>query len=122
MDVNNVSASDTPHYLIGGGMPLSGEVSISGAKNAVTKMIIASLLTSELCTLRNVPLLGDLDLTVKLCEDLGSEVSIDDHKLFIRTPHVHKTAISNRVGGLNRIAVMKLGAFAPPCREVTLPK
>jgi UDP-N-acetylglucosamine 1-carboxyvinyltransferase len=122
MDVNNVSASGTPHYLIGGGMPLSGEVSISGAKNAVTKMIIASLLTSELCTLRNVPLLGDLDLTVKLCEDLGSEVSIDDHKLFIRTPHVHKTAISNRVGGLNRIAVMTLGPLLHRCGEVTFPK
>ncbi len=57
-----------PHYLITGGKPLRGEVVVSGAKNAVTKMVITSLLTTDLSTLRNVPLLGALYLTLKLCE------------------------------------------------------
>jgi len=37
-----------PHYLITGGKPLRGEIEVSGAKNAVTKMVIASLLTTDL--------------------------------------------------------------------------
>ena len=42
-------------FVITGGAPLSGEVRIAGAKNAVLKMMAASALTDELCTLRNVP-------------------------------------------------------------------
>ena len=75
--------NNAPYYLITGGTPLHGEVAISGAKNAVTKMIIASLLTTEPCTLRNVPLLGDFDLTIKMCEDLGAQVRVEDHTLTI---------------------------------------
>src|SRR5579885_3821927 len=73
--IMTVHITGAPYYLVTGGTPLHGEVTISGAKNAVSKMIMASLLTTEQCVLRNVPLLGDLDLTVKLCQGLGSEVS-----------------------------------------------
>ena len=58
--------TSAPYYLIEGGTPLHGRVRISGAKNAVTKMIISTLLTDDLCVLRNVPLLGDLYLTLTL--------------------------------------------------------
>ena len=62
----NITSNNSLYYLISGGTPLHGEVSISGAKNAVTKLIIASLLTKESCLLRNVPLIGDLELTLTL--------------------------------------------------------
>ncbi len=113
---------NAPYYLITGGAPLHGEVAISGAKNAVTKMVIASLLTTEQCTLRNVPLLGDFDLTLKMCEDLGSQVYVDDHTLKISTPHIAKTTISAEVGGLNRIAVMTIGPLLHRCGEVHIPR
>lgn len=122
MDLVDVSASRAPYYLIDGGVPLQGEVTISGAKNAVTKMVIASLLTSEGCTLRNVPLLGDLDLTVKLCQGLGSQVQLEDHTLTIRTPEIGKTVITSDVGGLNRIAVMTIGPLLHRCGEVVIPR
>src|SRR5579884_1017828 len=66
-----VMEKSSPFYLIQGGTPLHGEVRLSGAKNAVTKMVIASLLTAEPCILRNVPLIGDLHLTIALCRALG---------------------------------------------------
>jgi UDP-N-acetylglucosamine 1-carboxyvinyltransferase len=122
MDLVDISTARAPYYLVTGGMPLRGEVTISGAKNAVTKMVIASLLTSEQCTLRNVPLLGDLDLTVKLCQDLGAQVWLEDHTLTIRTPEIDKTVISSEVGGLNRIAVMTIGPLLHRCGEVTIPR
>jgi UDP-N-acetylglucosamine 1-carboxyvinyltransferase len=112
----------TPYYLITGKVPLHGEVAISGAKNAVTKMIIASLLTTEHCTLRNVPLLGDFYLTVKMCEDLGAQVHLADHTLSINTPCINKTTISAEVGGLNRIAVMAIGPLLHRCGEVIIPR
>ena len=111
-----------PYYLITGGTPLHGEVAISGAKNAVTKMVIASLLTTEQCTLRNVPLLGDFDLTLKMCEALGSQVYVQDHTLTISTPHITKTTISAEVGGLNRIAVLAIGPLLHRCGEVRVPQ
>jgi len=112
----------TPHYLITGGAPLHGEVAVSGAKNAVTKMMIASLLTTEPCVLRNVPLIGDFDLTVRMCQDIGSHTELDDHTLLIRTPAITRTNISTEVGGLNRIAVMTIGPLLHRCGEVIFPR
>ncbi len=114
--------NNAPYYLITGGAPLHGEVAISGAKNAVTKMVIASLLTTEQSTLRNVPLLGDFDLTLKLCEDLGAQIHLEDHTLGISTPYISKTTISAEVGGLNRIAVMAIGPLLHRCGEVSIPR
>jgi UDP-N-acetylglucosamine 1-carboxyvinyltransferase len=111
-----------PYYLITGGTPLHGEVVISGAKNAVTKMMMASLLTTEPCVLRNVPLSGELELTMRLCQDIGSQLHLEDHTLSICTPSVNKTVISTEVGGLNRIAVMTLGPLLHRCGQVTIPR
>ncbi|EFH86864.1 UDP-N-acetylglucosamine 1-carboxyvinyltransferase [Ktedonobacter racemifer] len=111
----------SPYYLVQGGASLQGEVKLSGAKNAVTKMIIASLLTSEECTLRNVPLLGDMYLTMKLCESVGTSLHLDDHVLTLRTDSIARSEISTEVGGLNRIAVMAIGPLLHCCGEVSIP-
>ncbi len=121
MDYMDVPAVGAPHYLITGGTPLHGEVVISGAKNAVTKMMIASLLTVEPCTLRNVPLLGDMFLTSQLCQDIGSRVQLMDHTLSICTEQIMRTEVLSEVGKLNRIAVLLIGPMLHRCGEVTIP-
>lgn len=110
-----------PSYLIEGGTPLRGSARISGAKNAVTKMVIATLLTTDPCTLRNVPLLGDLDLTISLCRDMGSEVQLDDHTLLIHTSGVNCSIVSSEVGGLNRLAILTAGPLLHRCGEADIP-
>ncbi len=122
MDYEDTQALRAPHYLVTGGTPLHGEVGVSGAKNAVTKMLIASLLTTEPCVLRNVPLLGDFYLTTRLCEDIGSQVELVDHTLTIHTARINKTTVSTEVGGLNRIAVLTLGPLLHRCGEAIIPK
>ncbi len=117
----NMQQSNAPHYLIAGGTPLHGEVRISGAKNAVTKMLIASLLTSDTCTFRNVPLIGDMELTVQLCRDFGSHVRLDDHTLSISTPHITCSSVSTEVGGLNRMAIITVGPMLHRCGEADIP-
>ncbi|MGH2509478.1 MAG: UDP-N-acetylglucosamine 1-carboxyvinyltransferase, partial [Ktedonobacteraceae bacterium] len=111
----------TPSYLIEGGEPLHGTAQISGAKNAVTKMVIATLLTADLCTLRNVPLIGDFDLTLALCRDMGAEIVLQDHILTICTPNINSSLVSSEVGGLNRMAILAVGPLLHRCGEADIP-
>lgn len=108
-------------YVIEGGMPLHGRVRISGAKNAVTKLMMAALLTDSPCVLRNVPLIGDLDLTIALCLDIGSEVELVDHTLSMRTPSITGTFVSADIGGLNRMSVMAIGPLLHRRGEANIP-
>ncbi|MCG7584258.1 UDP-N-acetylglucosamine 1-carboxyvinyltransferase [Photobacterium sp. OFAV2-7] len=62
-------------FRIQGGGPLSGEVSISGAKNAALPILFASLLAEEPVEVANVPKLRDIDTTMELLSRLGAKVS-----------------------------------------------
>lgn len=63
--------------IIHGGTPISGEVQISGAKNAALPILCASLLTNETCRVTNVPDLNDTTTMLNLLEQMGVNVSID---------------------------------------------
>ena len=56
---------------IRGGRRLSGEIPISGAKNAALKLMAAALLTAEPLTLRNVPRLADVRAMAELLKSFG---------------------------------------------------
>ncbi|MFN3598840.1 MAG: UDP-N-acetylglucosamine 1-carboxyvinyltransferase [Aquificaceae bacterium] len=61
-------------FLVEGGKPLRGEVRISGAKNASLPILMASILSEEVCLLNNVPDLLDTKTALELLESLGAEV------------------------------------------------
>jgi UDP-N-acetylglucosamine 1-carboxyvinyltransferase len=61
-------------FIIHGGKPLSGTVSISGAKNAALPQMAAALLTSSPIRLENVPRLQDINSMVQLLEHLGARI------------------------------------------------
>ena len=61
-------------FLIRGGTPLQGKISISGAKNSALPCLAATLLTGETVTLHNVPYVKDLITQRRLLEDLGATV------------------------------------------------
>jgi UDP-N-acetylglucosamine 1-carboxyvinyltransferase len=63
--------------LIKGGVPLHGEVEISGAKNAVLPIMAATLLTSEPCTIRRVPNLSDVRFMGQILNWLGAQVKVE---------------------------------------------
>ena len=64
--------------LIRGGVPLSGEVRISGAKNAALPILCASILTGETLIVQNVPHLRDVTTNLSLLAQMGVEVSLDE--------------------------------------------
>ena len=74
--------------LIKGGVPLHGEVTISGAKNAVLPIMAATLLTAEPCVIRNVPNLSDVRFMAQILEWLGAKVKVSGD-----TVHVHAKKI-----------------------------
>jgi len=63
---------------IDGGVPLAGTVPISGAKNAVLPILMASLLTEQPCRLKNVPHLKDVTTSIELLAQMGAEVGLAD--------------------------------------------
>jgi UDP-N-acetylglucosamine 1-carboxyvinyltransferase len=75
-------------FLIKGGVPLHGEVEISGAKNAVLPIMAATLLTSEPCTIRRVPNLSDVRFMAQILTWLGAQVKVEGD-----TVHVHAKKI-----------------------------
>jgi UDP-N-acetylglucosamine 1-carboxyvinyltransferase len=73
---------------IKGGVPLRGEVTISGAKNAVLPIMAATLLTGEPCVIRRVPDLSDVKFMAQILESLGAEVKLDDDTLSVRAAKI----------------------------------
>lgn len=63
--------------MIKGGVPLAGEVQISGAKNAVLPILAATLLTEEPCVIRRVPRLSDVKYMGEILRWLGADVKIE---------------------------------------------
>ena len=62
---------------ITGGKPLNGTIPISGAKNAALPLLIASLLTADRLTLKNVPNLADVNLLVRILRNHGVDLAVD---------------------------------------------
>lgn len=71
--------------IIHGGEKLSGEVEISGSKNASLPCIVATLLTEEPCLLHNVPQLEDVKTICSLLKVLGKKIKLKKNTLFIKS-------------------------------------
>ncbi len=62
---------------ITGGGPLKGTIPISGAKNAALPLMIASILTADRVTLKNVPNLADVNLLARILRNHGVDLAVD---------------------------------------------
>jgi UDP-N-acetylglucosamine 1-carboxyvinyltransferase len=87
--------------LIKGGVPLRGEVQISGAKNAALPLMAATLLTDEPCVIRNLPELSDVKFMAQILQSLGANVKISGN-----TVHIHARKIKS-VGDYDLIRKMR---------------
>lgn len=107
-------------FIIKGGKPLFGEITVAGAKNAVSKMMVTSLLTDEPCILENVPEIGEIDIIVELLKSIGSDIERAGPVLKIATPAIK----NNRVHTLsrrNRIPILALGPLLARTGEAEVP-
>ena len=64
--------------LINGGVPLNGEIRISGAKNAALPIIVSTLLASDPVTIGNIPHLHDITTTMELLGRMGVSITMNE--------------------------------------------
>jgi len=98
---------------IHGGIPLKGSVKAAGAKNAITKMLVASLLSDKKCIFHNVPHILEVEATLELCKEIGMEASWDKEAglLEVQTKHLRSSYIPQKFSGKNRIPILMIGAL-----------
>jgi UDP-N-acetylglucosamine 1-carboxyvinyltransferase len=77
--------------LIKGGVPLHGEVTISGAKNAVLPILAATLLTKEPCVIHRVPDLSDVRFMCQILAWLGAQVSCEGTSVRVQAKKIQGT-------------------------------
>jgi UDP-N-acetylglucosamine 1-carboxyvinyltransferase len=74
--------------LIKGGVPLHGDVQVSGAKNSVLPIMAAALLTPEPCIIRRVPQLSDVRFMGQILQWLGAKVESDGDSMRIQAARI----------------------------------
>ncbi len=81
-----MASSSLDRFRITGGCRLEGEVTVTGAKNSVLKLMAASLLAVGTTTIRNVPDIADVDIMADLLTRLGCTVKHDGSVVTIDVP------------------------------------
>lgn len=110
--------------IIEGGTPLVGQVTISGAKNAVLPVLAATLLTQGENEILEVPRVRDVKTMVDLVQDLGAEVvQHNGSRIVLDTSGVHKTEARYDLVSTMRASCLVLGPLLARLGEarVSLP-
>ncbi len=93
-------------FIIRGGKKLSGRVSVSGAKNSSLALMPATLLTSGVSKIYNVPEVNDIYTMIKLLEQLGAKINFFNNTLKIDT-----TNINNQVAPYELVKKMRASIY-----------
>ena len=99
-------------YIVHGGKPLFGEISISGAKNAAVAIIPAALMVDGVCRIENIPQISDVSLCLKILENLGANIrSINPHTVEINCTKIHSTRTSYDMARKIRASYYLIGSL-----------
>ncbi|MCF0123949.1 MAG: UDP-N-acetylglucosamine 1-carboxyvinyltransferase [Ruminiclostridium sp.] len=99
-------------YVIRGGKPLHGEVTISGAKNAAVAILPAALLVDGVCRIENVPNISDVTMILEIMKDLGAQVRfINRTTVEIDSSHVYKQNVPYELARQIRASYYLIGAL-----------
>jgi len=95
--------------IIHGGKRLTGEVAVSGAKNAALPLLFATLLSPGPHQLRNLPRLRDITTAERLLAELGADVDSSNGTLKIATDHINSMEAPYDLVRTMRASVLVLG-------------
>ncbi len=100
-------------FEIEGGTALSGEITVSGSKNATTPILAATLLTTETCVLSNLPLIEDVFRMLEILESMGARIEWrDKHTIAITNRHIDPEKMDIEKVKQIRSSILLLGALA----------
>ncbi|MGE3961096.1 MAG: UDP-N-acetylglucosamine 1-carboxyvinyltransferase [Dehalococcoidia bacterium] len=109
------------YYVIQGGRPLTGDVTVSGSKNAALYTLPAALLTSDPVTIRNVPRIADIREMAEICEAVGSTVEIEGETVRMVTPAITSVAPPTELVSKLRASFLLMGALLGRVGEAECP-
>jgi UDP-N-acetylglucosamine 1-carboxyvinyltransferase len=95
--------------VIQGGRRLSGEITVSGAKNAALPILCASLLTADTVALSNVPNLQDVRTILKLLSQMGVRATMDGHEVTLDGSQVDNPVAPYELVKTMRASILVLG-------------
>ena len=109
-------------YVISGGRPLKGEVSISGFKNAAVAILPATVLANDVCVLENVPDISDIRAEIDILKELGAKVRrISSTVLEIDTSTINTTEVPLELGQKMRASYYFLGSMLSRFGKASVP-
>jgi len=109
-------------YVISGGKPLNGEVTISGFKNAAVAILPATVLANDVCVLENVPDISDIRAEIAILEELGARVKwLAPTVLEIDTSTINTTEVPLELGKKMRASYYFLGSMLSRFGEGSVP-
>ena len=111
-------------YVVTGGAVLKGEVTISGAKNAVVAILPATVLARDVCVIENIPNISDVTALLNILRDLGAKVRLlDKTTVEIDTTHIGEPVVSHELAKPLRASYYFLGSLLGRCgrADVSLP-
>lgn len=99
-------------YIIKGGKPLVGEVTIGGAKNAALGIVAAAIMTDETVTIDNLPDVRDINVLLQAIEGIGAKVDrVDAHRVRINGSNIGSVEIDYEYIRKIRASYYLLGAL-----------
>jgi len=109
-------------FLIEGGYPLKGRISLLGAKNSSFKLMIAALLSNEPSVITNVPQIGDVRLGLEIIKSLGGEIKkLSRHSFSISGKTLASFKIPQNLGIKSRSSCMFIGPLLNRFGQAVLP-
>jgi len=109
--------------VIEGGVPLKGEVVVSGSKNAVLPILAATLLTDEPCIIKGAPFLRDTNTMLKILRSLGKECAFHRENIIIESGATHSFFADYKLVSTMRASFCVLGPLIAKLKKakVSLP-
>ncbi len=97
-------------FVVTGGKSLSGEISVSGSKNAALPLIFSTIAINGVSTIFDVPDISDVEVAIRILEDYGAEVTRCGKTLVIDTRYLSYCEPSAELVGKIRASTYLLGA------------
>ena len=109
--------------IIRGGRPLSGSLTVQGAKNSVLPILAATLLSGEVCRIRHCPRLRDVETAMEILRHLGCRADWQGSDLLVDAADLTRWDVPDHLMGRMRSSVVFLGAILARCgqAEMTYP-
>jgi UDP-N-acetylglucosamine 1-carboxyvinyltransferase len=109
-------------FLIQGGVPLSGEVEISGYKNAAGAVLAATLLSEKPSIIDNLPLVSDVLDQIEILKQMGAEIEwIEKRKIKINPANINPEKIPADLFEKMRVSVLLIGPLLAKFKKFKVP-